>query len=63
MLRMEDYIVIKALKERGVYQKDIAEQLGVHPKTVSRALRREGAPANRAPNKFASWLNPGPKLT
>ena len=26
MLRMEDYIVIKALKERGVYQKDIAEQ-------------------------------------
>ncbi len=32
MLRREDIIMIKALHERGVYQKDIAEQLGVHPK-------------------------------
>ena len=38
MLRKEDFIMMKALHERGVYQKDIAEQLGVHPKTVSRAL-------------------------
>ena len=27
----------------GVYQKDIAEQLGVHPKTVSRALQQDRA--------------------
>jgi transposase len=54
---MEDYIVIKALKERGVYQKDIAEQLGVHPKTVSRALRREGAP-ERKRKKRGSKLDP-----
>jgi len=45
MLRKEDFAVIRALHERGVYQKDIATQLGVHPKTVSRALRRKGAPA------------------
>lgn len=41
MLRREDILMIKALNERGVYQKDIADQLGVHPKTVSRALKQE----------------------
>jgi transposase len=44
MLSKEDFAVIKALNQRGVYLKDIAEQLGVHPKTVSRALKRKGAP-------------------
>jgi transposase len=44
MLRKEDMAVIKALHERGVYQMDIATQLGVHPKTVSRALQRGSAP-------------------
>jgi len=39
MLRKEDFAVIKALKKRDVYVKDIAAELGVHPKTVSRALR------------------------
>ena len=47
MLRKEDFIVIKALKERGVYVKDIAEDLGVHPKTVSRALQRGSAPVGK----------------
>lgn len=37
MLRKEDFAVIKALKKRDVYVKDIAAELGVHPKTVSRA--------------------------
>ena len=37
--------MIKALKKRGVYVKDIAAELGVHPKTVSRALERGSAPA------------------
>ena len=46
MLSKEDFAVIKALKRRGVYQKDIAEQLGVNPKTVSRALKRDSAPAS-----------------
>lgn len=44
MLSKESFAVIKALNERGVYQKDIAEQMGVHPKTVSRALQRGSAP-------------------
>ena len=45
MLRKEDFAVIQALKKRDVYVKDIAAELGVHPKTVSRALRRGSAPS------------------
>jgi len=41
----EDFMTIQALIERGVYICDVARQLGVHPKTVSRALARGGAPA------------------
>ena len=44
MLSKEDFAVIKAMNKRGVYQKDIAEQLGVHPKTVSRTLKLGKAP-------------------
>jgi transposase len=44
MLRKEDFAVIKTLHQRGVYKKDIAAELGVHPKTVSRALERGSAP-------------------
>jgi transposase len=49
MLKKEDFAVIKALAQRGVYQQDIAAQLGVHPKTVSRALARGGPPAPARP--------------
>lgn len=44
MLKKEDFAVAKALNQHGVYIKDIAAQLGVHPKTVSRALKRDGTP-------------------
>lgn len=44
MIRKEDFAVIKSLSQRGVYIKDIAAELGVHPKTVSRAIKRKGAP-------------------
>jgi transposase len=47
MLSKEDYAVIKALKERGIYAKDIAQQLKVHPKTIGRALKRGSAPKQR----------------
>jgi transposase len=47
MLSKEDYVVIKALNKRGVYQRDVAAELGVHPKTVSRALKRDGPPKGR----------------
>ena len=57
MLSKEDYIVIKALKERGVYQKDIAEQLRVHPKTIGRALKRGSAPG-RQRKRRGSKLDP-----
>ena len=50
-------MMIKALSERGVYQKDIAEQLGVHPKTVSRALKRGKAPV-RESQRRESKLEP-----
>jgi transposase len=44
MLKQEDYMVIKALKGQGVYMVDIAAELGVHPRTVRRALARGSAP-------------------
>ena len=47
MLRKGDWQVIQALSKRGVYQKDIAEEIGVHRKTVSRALERGGPPKGR----------------
>jgi transposase len=47
MIRKEDFAVIQALHQRGVYQKDIAAELHVHPKTVMRALQREGAPERK----------------
>lgn len=56
MLSKEDYAVIKALKQRGVYLKDIAAELGLHPKTVSRALKRGGA-AKRAAHQRESKLD------
>ena len=47
MLNKEDWMEIKAQIDRGVYQKDIAKELGVHPKTIRRALQRQGAPSGR----------------
>lgn len=44
MIRKEDFMVMKALYQRGVYLKDIADELGVHPRTVRRALKRNSAP-------------------
>jgi transcriptional regulator with XRE-family HTH domain len=57
MLRKEDFAVIKSLKQRGVYQKDIASELGVHPRTVSRALKRDGVP-RRERKRSGSKLAP-----
>lgn len=56
MLSKEDYLMIKAQLERGVYQKDIAEELGVHPRTIRRALRRGGPP--RPKRERPSKLDP-----
>ncbi len=57
MLAPEDVLMIKTQAKRGVYQKDIAAELGVHPKTVSRALKRDTlGPQPRTPR--ASKLDP-----
>jgi len=57
MIDQEDYIVIQALRKRGVYIKDIAAELNIHPKTVSRALVRGGVPT-RQRKRRASKLDP-----
>lgn len=44
MLRREDYLMILIRRREGVRVKDIAAELGVHRKTVSRALKRGDAP-------------------
>ena len=43
MLKREDWMMIQEKRTKGVYIKDIAAELGVHPKTVSRALGRGAA--------------------
>jgi transposase len=57
MLNKENFAVIKTLKKRGVYTKDIASELGVHPKTVSRALKRGGVPTGQRKRR-GSKLDP-----
>jgi transposase len=57
MLRKEDFMVIHALAQRGLYVCDIAKQVGVHPRTVRRALARGGPPAPR-PHRRGSRLDP-----
>lgn len=51
MIKKEDFVMIKILNYQGAYIKDIAAELGVHPKTVSRALKRGGAPQVVKKNK------------
>lgn len=58
MLTKEDYMHIKQQHNRGVYQKDIAADLGVSPKTVSRALKRGSAPTGMRPLAKTSKLDP-----
>ena len=58
MLTQEDYWMIKELHERGIYRKDIAHRLGVHPKTISRALQQSGAPSRRQRRRKYAKLKP-----
>ncbi|MBW2021018.1 MAG: IS21 family transposase [Deltaproteobacteria bacterium] len=58
MIRKEDWMNIQAQIGRGVYQKDIARELGVHPKTISRALKRGGPPRGKRPRARRSKLDP-----
>ena len=58
MISKGDYMEIKAQHERGVYKKDIASKLGVHPRTVTRALVRGGPPCGKRPRARGSKLDP-----
>lgn len=57
MLNKEDWMDIKAQRDRGVYLVDIGADLGVHPKTVRRALQR-GGPPQRKRRSRKSLLDP-----
>lgn len=57
MLTRGDYLMISEKKRQGMFVKDIAAELGVHPKTVSRALKRGGEPPAR-PKRRGSKLDP-----
>lgn len=47
MLKREDYLMIAERRAEGAFVKDIAREQGVHPKTISRALKRGGEPPAR----------------
>ncbi|MHB1587828.1 MAG: helix-turn-helix domain-containing protein [Acidiferrobacteraceae bacterium] len=54
VLKKRDFMMIQDLIQQGVSQKDVAERLGVHPKTVRRALRRGSAPKGPWPRRGAA---------
>lgn len=57
MLEREDYLMIEDKRAKGAYLKDIAAELGVHPKTVHRALARGGVPSGKRPKARRSKLD------
>ena len=58
MLNKEDWMIIKAQKEQGVYIKDIAAGLGVNPRTIRRALQRSAPPQRKRPLARRCKLDP-----
>ena len=52
-LTKDDRLVLSALHEKGVLQKDIAETLGVDPSTISRELQRNKLPQGRYEGRVA----------
>lgn len=58
MLNKEDWMYINTQRDKGVYIKDIAEELGIHPRTASRALKRGGPPSRKRPGARKSKLDP-----
>ena len=58
MLTQEDYWMIQELHQQGVCRGDIAERLGVHRKTVGRALERGGPPSSKRRRERYAKLKP-----
>lgn len=57
MLKKRDFVMIQDLLKQGMSRKDIAAELGVHPRTVRRALARGSAPKGPWPRR-GSRLDP-----
>ena len=51
MISKEAFVKIETMAGLGMYQKDIASELGIHPKTVKRALMRGSAPKRERPKR------------
>ncbi len=58
MLNREDWLMIREMREKGCYLREIAEGVGCSERTVRRALKRGGPPPRRRPGKRASKLDP-----
>src|SRR5512134_3724465 len=58
MLRRAEWHMIQGQVAKGVYLKDVAAQLGVHPRTVKRTLARGGPPVGKRSRARRSKLDP-----
>ena len=47
MLNREDWLMIREMREKGCYLREIAERAGCSERTVRRALKRGGPPPKR----------------
>ncbi len=47
MLNREDWLMIREMRAKGCYLKDIAQEMGVSERTIRRALKRGGPPPRR----------------
>ncbi|RMH36312.1 MAG: IS21 family transposase [Gammaproteobacteria bacterium] len=58
MLNREDWIMIRDMRKKGCYLREIALQVGCSERTVRRALKRGGPPPRRKSGVRASKLDP-----
>ncbi len=58
MLKREDWIMIRKMRDKGCYLREIAAEAGCSERTVRRALKRGGPPPRRRPGVRPSKLDP-----
>jgi len=58
MLNREDWLMIREMREKGCYLREIAEEVGCSERTVRRALLRGGPPPRRRSGIRSSKLDP-----